>query len=124
MGRQAQCLTQTDSLSASLPCKRFTPRSVRTTNGRCTALATLTHRLPHSHFDRRLPSIEFNIQRRAAGALHLTAISEQKITPLTSMGGRVSHGRSGLIQPLRSTTFNASTRTVGDYGFDPVFTNL
>ncbi|MCF9005067.1 hypothetical protein GIW25_24780 [Pseudomonas syringae] len=96
----------------------------RTTNGRCTALATLTHRSPHSHFDRRVPSIEFNIQRRAARALHLTALGEQKIIPLPL------HQRAGLpfiptgIQQLRSTTLNVRNWTVGDYGFDPVFTNL
>ncbi|WP_235662010.1 hypothetical protein, partial [Pseudomonas savastanoi] len=98
------------------------PQSVRTTNARCTALATLHHRSTSSHLDRRLPSIEFNIQHRAARALHLTAIGEQKIMPLAYMSSRLSPSygkRSTLTPPLCSKTVNVRTWTAGDYGFDP-----
>lgn len=54
------------------------PQSVRTTKGRCTALATLIHRSPCSRFDRRLPSIEFNTPHQAAVERHRKAIGEQK----------------------------------------------
>ncbi|KPW46079.1 hypothetical protein ALO82_101664 [Pseudomonas syringae pv. broussonetiae] len=98
------------------------PQSVRTTNARCTALATSHHRSPRSLLDRRSPSIEFNIQHRAARALHLTAIGEQKIKPLAYMSSRLSPSydkRSTLTPPLCSKTVNVRTWTAGEYGFDP-----
>ncbi len=67
------------------------PQSVRTTKGRCTALATLTHRSPCSRFDRRLPSIEFNTPHQAPVERHRKAIGEQKSKPLTSVSVLVSH---------------------------------
>ncbi|KPW23941.1 hypothetical protein ALO41_102723 [Pseudomonas amygdali pv. ulmi] len=103
------------------------PQSMRTTNARCTALATLHHRSPRSHLDRRLPSIEFNIQHRAARALHLTAIGEQKIKPLAYMSSRLS--------PSCRQAFNTHPAALQQDGqrqdlesrrvrFRPVFTNL
>ncbi len=67
------------------------PQSVRTTKGRCTALATLTHRSPCSRFDRRLPSIEFNTPHQAPVERHRKAIGGKKSTPLTSVSVLVSH---------------------------------
>ncbi|KPW42347.1 hypothetical protein ALO59_102600 [Pseudomonas amygdali pv. mellea] len=103
------------------------PQSMRTTNARCTALVTLHHRSPRSHLDRRLPSIEFNIQHRAARALHLTAIGEQK--------NHVARLHEQSAQPFIRQAFNTHPAALQQDGqrqdldsrrvrFRPVFTNL